>query len=517
MGGAFPGAKSGGSLAVRGFVSVLLFLGYYLLALTVAGVLFFIPYAEIRYTGRLHYIWLPLFCIAAGIIVLWSILPRIDRFHPPGPRLFAETEPRLFEEIGEVARRSGQETPREVYLVPGVTAWVAQRGGLMGIGGRRIMVLGLALLRALDINEFRAVLAHEFGHFCRGDTRLGSWVYRTRANIERTLQRLRKQGKVLHGYESIVQAPFVFYGNLFLRITQAISRHQEYVADGLAAASSGSDVLASGLRKIGMAGLAYEPFWANELLPVLNAGFLPPYAAGFGSFLESELVKKRLTEAIDREIQSGSSSPYDSHPSLKERIGALSAFPGARPPEGPQEPAASLLGRESDLERELFRFLNPAAGEKLKPISWDKVIEAVYVPYWQSLTQKHRADLAGMTLQDLPARRTDFAALARRMAEVAKLAATDDQAKAYAIYVIYAATASKLVKLGWQATAGFVRYVTLSCGNLSWEPLPQIEAVFMGVLPGDDWRALCAKLGIAGVGLSDDGSPAPEAQPKGAT
>lgn len=77
--------------------------------------------------------------------------------------------------------------PGEVYLVGDMNAWVAERGGLMGFGGRRVMGIGLPLLQLLSVSQFAGVLAHEFGHYYGGDTKLGPWIYKTRAAIGRTL------------------------------------------------------------------------------------------------------------------------------------------------------------------------------------------------------------------------------------------------------------------------------------------------------------------------------------------
>ena len=44
------------------------------------------------------------------------------------------------------------------------------------------------------------MLAHEFGHYSGGDTRLGPWIYRTRATIVRTVQQLSDED----GDESLV-------------------------------------------------------------------------------------------------------------------------------------------------------------------------------------------------------------------------------------------------------------------------------------------------------------------------
>jgi Zn-dependent protease with chaperone function len=82
------------------------------------------------------------------------------------------------------------------------------------------MGLGLPLLRVLTISQLRAVLAHEFGHYYGGDTKLGPWIYKTRSAIGRTLDSLRGH----EGWSSLLQLPFLWYGKMFLRITHAVSR-----------------------------------------------------------------------------------------------------------------------------------------------------------------------------------------------------------------------------------------------------------------------------------------------------
>jgi Zn-dependent protease with chaperone function len=117
---------------------------------------------------------LVLFCVAGAGLIVWSVLPRPDRFEPPGPRIYEKDHPRLFDLVRDIGARTGQALPREVYLVADVNAFVAQRGGVMGFFSRRVMGLGLPLLSLLTVSELRAVLAHEFGHFHGGDTKLPS-------------------------------------------------------------------------------------------------------------------------------------------------------------------------------------------------------------------------------------------------------------------------------------------------------------------------------------------------------
>jgi heat shock protein HtpX len=92
--------------------------------------------------------------------------------------------------------------PQDVYLIPEVNAWVARRGGVMGFGSRRAKGLGLSLLQILTVSQFRAVLAHEVGHYYGGDTRLGPWVYKARTAMVRTLLGLGQPPAVLKALTS---------------------------------------------------------------------------------------------------------------------------------------------------------------------------------------------------------------------------------------------------------------------------------------------------------------------------
>ncbi len=230
-----------------------LVVGFYLLTLLLTAVCIGLPYEMLRegsgglQTGLLFVCGL----IMAGTM-LWSLVPRRDNFKPSGPRLQACHHPRLFAEIERLAMALNEPLPQDVYLIPDANAWVAQRGGLVGFGSRRTMGLGLSLLQILTVHQFRAVLAHEFGHYYGGDTRLGPWVYKTRAAMVRTLLGLSQPPAVMKALMSfgvarlayyLVTRVLVAYWNLFLRTTQLVSRRQEYRADELACYVAGSQNL----------------------------------------------------------------------------------------------------------------------------------------------------------------------------------------------------------------------------------------------------------------------------------
>ncbi|HZT56606.1 MAG TPA: M48 family metallopeptidase, partial [Burkholderiaceae bacterium] len=184
------------SIAARVSIAVVLTAVFYAVALGLAGLLGFFVYAEFTHARHVN----GRAVIAAGVamaVILWSVAPRIDRFPDPGVRLRRERQPKLWQLIEEVAQATAQPMPAEVFLVTDVNAFVAQRGGLLGIGSRRVLGIGLPLLQLLTVAEVRAVLAHEFGHFHGGDTKLGPWIYKTRGAVLRTVHNFAKVGSWL--------------------------------------------------------------------------------------------------------------------------------------------------------------------------------------------------------------------------------------------------------------------------------------------------------------------------------
>src|SRR5262249_24416072 len=191
--------RAGVSLAIRAVFAIVLMALFYALAVAVAAALVGLGIAILKHVTLIRNAramvaigLVGLTCLAAAAVVVWSMLPRFDRFTPPGPEVVEARHPRLFAEIRAIAAASGQRMPAHVYLFSDVNAFVTQRGGIMGIGSRRVMGIGLPLLRTLQVDELRAVLAHEMGHFYGGDTRLGPWIYKTRGGLIRTVGNLSR-------------------------------------------------------------------------------------------------------------------------------------------------------------------------------------------------------------------------------------------------------------------------------------------------------------------------------------
>ncbi|HEY7922246.1 MAG TPA: M48 family metallopeptidase [Vicinamibacteria bacterium] len=490
-------------LAWRAALAIALMIAFYVLALAVVAVLIAIPVGLFQTHAWGFFAKIGFFCAVGIFVILKSIVPRPDRFEAPGPRLTPQEQPRLFAEIRAVAAAVKQVVPAEVYLVPDVNAWVRHRGGLMGIGSRRVMGLGLPLLQVLTVPELKAVLAHEFGHFHGGDVAIGPWIYKTRDALVRTVSEL-------HDHSEALSLPFIWYGNHFFRITLAVSRHQETLADRLAAGVVGARTLASGLRATNEAGFAFFPYWKGAVEPVLAAGFVPPLTAGFDDFLKAPWLAEAMTSALAEQAKAPH-DPYDSHPPLAERLKVLGVDQEAAAERQAGPRAHSLLSGIPALEKALATFLRhgPATPDNpmslnlgidprdLAPLPWEDVAARVWLPEWERTARRFARHLAGVTPVALP--ELDWLAVGRR------LSAGHDDAEPLEVvdYAVGIALAIVLYRAGFTMESHPASMRDMQGLGQHVKTFGIREHLAKGPEPVAAWRELCAQAGIADVDLGD--------------
>lgn len=478
------------SIAFRALLSLILMIGFYCLAIAISGILIYIPYAEWTYAGKLH-LKLAFFCVAGAAIILISLIPRRIKFTPPGPRVNQKDNPELFKEITDIANKTNQKMPDEVYILADVNAWVSERGGIIGFGRKRIMGIGLPLMQVLTVSQFRAVLAHEFGHYHGGDTKLAPWVYKTRRAIENTLEGLSE-------HSSLLQLPFVWYGKLFLRVSHAVSRAQEFVADKLAASIVGAEHMIEGLCITHGTAPVFDPFWKNEVIPVLGSGYLPGIAKGFEKYLHSTPISGIVSNIIQEEMDNPKSSPYSTHPPLKERIEAIKNV-NADNKNINSELAITLLEDVSTIEKQiLYTIADNRKVNALKPVDWKDVGEHVYIPFWDSMVSKQPIALKDFTLRDLPAISQDMKGFISKL----NREGYDGQPPEQQVYSLFgAALAYILFRKGWNLEALPGEEVILMNGDTKIEPFKVLMKLVKGEIEAEAWMKFCDDAGISEIDL----------------
>src|ERR1700751_1973217 len=128
------------SMMLLAVLALLMVIASYVFVVLLAGACILLSYAVVSGESvGFQSLLLALFGVAIAGGLLWSLVPRPDKFTAPGPRLDREQHPLLFTELEKIAAALNEPMPREVYLIGDVNAWVADRGGMLGFGSRRVM------------------------------------------------------------------------------------------------------------------------------------------------------------------------------------------------------------------------------------------------------------------------------------------------------------------------------------------------------------------------------------------
>ncbi|MBY0476622.1 MAG: M48 family metalloprotease [Chitinophagaceae bacterium] len=178
-------------------------------------------------------------------------------------------QPELFAFIRQLTEDTQTHFPKKIVLSPEVNASVFYNDSFwsMFFPVKKNLMIGLGLVNTVTLSEFKAVMAHEFGHFSQRSMKLGSFVYNVNKAVYNMLYENNDFGKFLHtwgnlhwaigifvwitvqiikGIQSVLQGMYSFINKNYM----SLSREMEFHADAVAASVSGGNNLASALKKL---------------------------------------------------------------------------------------------------------------------------------------------------------------------------------------------------------------------------------------------------------------------------
>ncbi|MEW2621691.1 M48 family metalloprotease [Streptomyces sp. NPDC048106] len=356
---------------LRALRALVLLLGFYLLSLVLLAALAGADVAAFRWghgpaVAKLGFVTVLLAIpVVRGMFMLRT--PKGE--DSPGIDVTEADEPRLWALVREVAAAAGTRAPDRIRLTGEVNAAVSEDPRLLGLlPGPRRLYLGVPLLTGLTEAQLRAVLAHEYGHFTGGDTRLSALVVRGRVQLGRVIAQFneRADGKVAAERARQEQAAarrvtkgkkakkvdtsgsgatyrmmasiYNQYAKLYLRASLSTARAQEFAADQVAARIAGRDAMAATLREIPVLAASHGFYLDSYATLGLGARLLPPRGEFFGGFGALLAARTEELEGLRRELPEEPASPYDSHPPIAERVRRIEALPAdgrAREATGP--------------------------------------------------------------------------------------------------------------------------------------------------------------------------------------
>jgi hypothetical protein len=245
-------------------------------------------------------------------------------------------------------------------------------------------------MQGLTASELKAVLAHEYGHFAHGETRLTPIIGRIVPTVVGILQRMAALG-----YSALINPVYWYlrvYFRVFFAATGGHSQRRELLADRTAALQYGGDAFGRGLRSVVEAGRIFEGN-AGRLVVLLRTSGRPCTDLYACLRAARDAVPDRLRgEALQQELEH-EASQYDSHPPAKDRIARVAGVAARRPAE--PEPAISLLADPAETARKITVKVVARVESRIEEeLPADKPMEAGAQEILAAAVSLHEAALA---------------------------------------------------------------------------------------------------------------------------
>lgn len=194
-----------------------------------------------------------------------------------------EEQPLLFAFIRKVCEETKAPFPHKIYLSPGINAAVFYNSSFFSLflPVKKNLEIGLGLVNSINLSEFKAVIAHEFGHFSQRSMKLGSYTYMANKVVYDLVFTRDKWDELLDDWARVNSfiawfavfthwivngakwVLFKTYNIVNIRY-MALSREMEFHADSVAVSVTGSEMIGNSLERLEFADAAYQSM-INEL------------------------------------------------------------------------------------------------------------------------------------------------------------------------------------------------------------------------------------------------------------
>jgi tetratricopeptide (TPR) repeat protein len=304
--------------------------------------------------------------IVTIVALIKSLLLRVQSPDPGRALERAEAEG-LWQLTEEVAQSVGTRPVDEIRITPGTEVAVYERGTWrqkLRNEARRVLILGTGVLNGFKQNDFRCVLAHEYGHFSNRDTAGGDIALRVQNDMLKFYFAMRAAGQATY-----INAAFHFlriYNFIFRRISHGATRLQEILADRVAAQIYGAPAFEGGLTHVIRRSIEFEAAANAEIKqsietrrPLQNLYDLPaPAGSGVATALEKALSRP--------------TSEDDTHPGPRDRFRLVAPLQQPACPPRPGE-VWELFNDPDAIRREMVGLIEkqvaPHRGQQQQPVA----------------------------------------------------------------------------------------------------------------------------------------------------
>ncbi|RYY62435.1 MAG: hypothetical protein EOO05_02770 [Chitinophagaceae bacterium] len=318
-------------------------------------------------------------------------------------------QPRLFAFIRRLSEETKTPFPKKIFLSPDVNACVFYNSSFwsMFFPVRKNLEIGVGLVNAVNISEFKAIIAHEFGHFSQRSMKLGSFTYNVNRVIFNMLYENKSYGRFLESWGRIDGLLSIF-AVITAKIAQGIqsilrhsyqsinknymglSRQMEFHADAIAASVAGGNNIVSGLSRVEVAQGCYNSAvenaydWVKEQKISTNIFNDQRVVLGFMAEKHGLAIRGGLPVVDLQFIQNFSKSrvnyldQWASHPTLADRKKNVEALELEVPAD--ETLAWSVFDNAEELQRQFtHKFYETVTIEMpAKPVADDEFHQLFY-------------------------------------------------------------------------------------------------------------------------------------------
>ncbi len=351
-------------MTAKAVIAVILFIiTYIVLVIFAAGLtLLFLGLGLFITTSKAAFLTIGIFIALAsiGFFIMLFLFKFIGKKHKVDhshlTQVTEREEPRLFALIRDVVKEVQTDFPKRVYLSSDVNAGVFYDSSFwsMILPIRKNLQIGVGLVNIISEQEFKAILAHEFGHFSQSSMRVGSYVYHVNQVIfnmlydnesfDAMMQNWAKitgifslsvavAVKIIQSMQWVLRKMYAVVNRNYL----ALSREMEFHADRIAAGVAGYAPLKESLLRMDLGEHAYHSVlrYYEERIPdnikskniYREQGFVMNFLANKNNLP----FKNNLPVVSEHDIKKYNrsklvlSNQWASHPSIEARIRALEA------------------------------------------------------------------------------------------------------------------------------------------------------------------------------------------------
>jgi len=326
-----------------------------------------------------------------GVLVLIFLIKflfsthKIDRSHLV--EIKSSDEPELFSFIQKIVDEVDTDFPKKIYLSSDVNASVFYDSSFwsMFFPIKKNLQIGVGLVNTISVPEFKAILAHEFGHFSQRSMKVGSYVYNVNQVIYNMLYDNESYGSLIQRWANVdgIIALFVMLAVKIVEMIQwilkkvyelvnisymSLSREMEFHADEVAANVAGSSPLITSLMRLDLANhslnstLNFYGGKIEEAVKTQNIFAQQKFVMDFYAKENEVKIENNFPivsfENLNRYNKSKLviEDQWASHPSTKDRVTALKKL-NIIVDNGQPQPAGTLFKNFESLQQKMTDFL----------------------------------------------------------------------------------------------------------------------------------------------------------------